>query len=774
MSWIQKTALKLKTELRTNWIFYLIFVLLLILPFLWFSKHLYILGDDDTGLSYYNPLGMLKTALSTWYSLDHIARFEESVGHQIVFSSVLQLIKIVTFNLVNIDQLAFGIIMSFSFFYIVKTLELLHNNKPSLAFYFAGLFFAISPNFIFTEYYYLLPSTFAILLCPAVLYHLLKAYKTRSIRPLFISAVWTFILSRAIITPFFINFFAFLTVFYFLYVFFTDGFKQVLTAAKYLIISVLLITLINSMILVPIIYSSSQKGSSALEDSVINRNEPSYIDNMLSYIQQEVRLNRVNYYLNNIYPEPIINLQGFRSSDFYPAYIDKTYLLMYIITFAMLAGLLFSAQKKKILIPVLLLYITTLLFMSVNILDSFKQFYFFLMTHTPVFNMNRVPSMKFNLPFIFYGSLLLGISLDSLFKKFPKWKNVVFLLCLLALCANSFILITGKLFTQKLPPLDTVRAMDFNKDYKQLTKDFRAYIHDDARLVLFPLGYGFGSFIAGEDPSQYYRSTVTGFKSFTGYDMFGTIRNFDIVLDKDYLTKANDYYFSHNLADFYQLAQDLNIKYVVYTKNLAPLKKFGELVPTSTYNSPDYYSVADTSHVVYENAGYKIYRLKTYNDTSKFTADKKTTDLSFSRVSDFIYLLKVKTDGTDFIKFRESYSSKWNLYQISPNDFNCLEGHNYATSFPNITECAHPMDNITGIKELVSLKKEPYLQTNHFQYGTFANGWKIKSDKDYIYFALVFDGESSLFLGLGVSFGVLLVCIVAYCILGIKKRSTKK
>jgi len=72
--------------MKRNFWFGLICTLLFLIPLLWFRADLYSLGEDDTGLSYFNTKGTLNEALSAWYSSDHIPRFEQFAGHALVFN----------------------------------------------------------------------------------------------------------------------------------------------------------------------------------------------------------------------------------------------------------------------------------------------------------------------------------------------------------------------------------------------------------------------------------------------------------------------------------------------------------------------------------------------------------------------------------------------------------------------------------------------------------------------------------------------------------------
>jgi len=749
--------------------FYLILIVLFIIPFLWFPQNLYLLGEDDTGLSYYNPLGTLKVYLSSWFSGDTIAKLQMS-GGSVIFTSLLYFIKKVTFGKINLQLLAFSLILSASFAFIVRILELLNKNKKSCAYYIAGLFYSLSSYFVVVEYYYLMPSTFIIVLAPILTFYLLKAIKDNSNKPLFIGAIWSLFFSRAIINPVVINFFALLFLFVLFYCYFNYGISKIKNGLFLYFKLVVFIIAINAIIFVPYFYSFLSSTENTVSIAISNR--ASNIDSIIQNLGTEFKINKIKDYFINLYPGAINKLQGWRNHDLYEKYYSKTSPLMYIIVLlTFLSFAIFPKEKRKIILPVLISFITTSLFLFVDIFGIFKSFYIYLMIHLPTFSMNRYPSMKFHIPFVFYYSLIIGICLYYLFQKIgKKYSKICFSGCLMVLLIVNYSFISGAVFTAKLKPIDSVRAMDFNDNYKKLIEDFPAYIRDDAKSLLFPMGYGFGAFIIGQDDSQFYRSTITGFKNFTGYGLFGCLKSLSSFLDKSIESEAKRYYFEYNLQSLFSLAKKLNIKYIIYSKDIDSLRKHKEIIPQSTYNRKDYYSLVDIDKPVYENEGYGVYKIKNYNEISKFTSDDVKTEIYFEKVADFMYLLKIKTSDLDVLKMHEGFSKKWSVYKIKNDDFECQNPTNYAKSYSNIYECEHLNDNLLGNVKLLGMAGLQKYNLPHEKIDNYINGWKINTNDKYEYFAIIMDMQKYYIIGGVVSFIILLL----YIYLILKKRKLEK
>jgi hypothetical protein len=747
-------------SLKNNWLFYLIFIFLFLIPLFWFDKKLFVLGEDDTGLAYYNTIGTLRQAFSAWYSFDHIPRFEQFVGHSFVFNLLLLSIKTLTFNYVNIQQLAYGFILSFSFLFIVKIIELLNSNVKSPFFYIAGLFYCIAPYFFIVEYYYLMPSSYGIVLAPALAYYLLLALKTESKKPLLIGAIWSFFLSRVLPTPAFINFMGFLLIFVIIKTYIDTGYTHIVKTIKYFILFIISIAFINSILVIPSLFSFMEKGTSEIQQTFSDRNRPEYLLNMVSYMESEIKLNRITSYFTNIFPKSIANLQGFRNFDFYPRYINKIFIFAMIITLFTFYGLIYILRdKKRLIFPILFLYLICFLFISVNITESFKNLYTFLMLKTPIFNMNRIPSMKFHISYLFYFSILVGFCLDYLGNKiFKQYKTYLLIVCFLIIFTESYIFITGKFFTEEMAG-NWTKVMDFNIYYKELTRDLGKYVHDDNRMLLFPLGYGYGAFIAGNSKNQTYRATVTGFKSFTGIDLFGNLKVINTVLDESVEYLINGYFYKQNVEDLYTLAKKLNIKYIIYSKDIESLKKFGEIIPSYTYKNVDYLTPVNTSVPVYENNGYVIYKINNYNDISKFSFENKSDQIVFKKIADYMYFAKIKTKSSNILSLHEGYSPNWKTYVLPKNMFDCQKSINYSKNNPQTFECLHMNDNIRGINELIKLLFQPEISYPHNIYNGFENAWKINTNNQYTYVVFIYDGQKYFLLGILFSVMILLLYI---------------
>lgn len=761
-------SIQAKKLFSRDLLFYCIFIGLIILPFFWFSQNLYLLGEDDTGLSYYNPLGTLKAYLSSWCCGDALSKLQMP-GGSAIFTFLLSIIKLITFGKINLQLLAFSFILGISFLFIVRILELLNENRKSYAYYIAGLFYSLSSYFVVVEYYYLMPSTFVVILAPILTFYLLKAIKDNSSKPLFIGAIWSLLLSRAIITPVFINFFALLFLFVQLHCFINYGASKVKIGLFLYLKYVVFIVIINAIIFIPVFYSFITSTESTINIAIGERT--SNIDSTFKGLETEFQINKIKDYFINLYPRDINKLRGWRNYDLYEKYYNKTSPLMYIVVLLTFLGfVIFPKEKRKIILPILISFLITFLFLSVDTFEIFKRFYIYLMIHTPIFNMNRYPSMKFHIPFVFYYSLIIGICLHYLFQKIgKKYSKICFSGCLMVLLIVNYSFISGAVFTEKLRPLNSVRAMDFNDNYKKLIKDFPAYIHDDAKLLLFPMGYGFAAFITGQNDSQFYRSTVTGFKNFTGYDLFGCLKVIASSLDESIFSEVNKYYFKYNLQSLFSLVKKLDIKYIVYSKDTNSLKKYGEIIPQYTYDSKGYYDPVKDSPI-YENKGYSVYKIKNYDEISKFTSDDIKTEIYFEKVADFMYLLKIKTSDLDILKMHEGYSAKWSIYKIKEEDFKCQNPINYAKSYPNIYECGHLNDNLFGNVKLIEMAGLQKYNLPHKKINNYINGWDINTKKEYEYFAIIMDEQKKYVIGGIISF----IIFFLYVYLIVKKRKLDK
>lgn len=758
----------IRSDNYTFW-FGLILILLFIIPFFWFKHSLYILGDDDTGLSYYNPLGSLKQFSSLWFSRDNLGSFNPIAGGELPFALVLFVIKKCFLGL-NSQMVMFGLILSGSFYFVVKTLEMF-TQKKSFAFLLAGLFYALSPYFMVIEYYYLMPSTYMVLLAPLIAYYLFKSIEEKNNTPLIIASLWTLLFNRALTTPAFINFMVFLYLFVIVRYLFNRSKNSVQLSIKETTISYiklfLFVLIANAIIVLPIIAAHFFADSNALSDAVIDRTGQS--NGMVASLSIEFGTKKAAAFLANFFPADLSMAQGFRDYPIYEKYLSAVMPLMYSFLFFALIGFRFIKQKQKVFLPIFILFILSFAFVSVDVVPFFKYVLILLIKYTPFFNMNRFPSMKFHVCYVYFYALMIGLLISFVLEKYPKLIRIVFSVCLLSIIVVSSGLLTGKIFTSKLS--GTMRVLDFNEDYKKMVVDFPSVIKDDSNLLLFPLGYGYGSFIAGQDSTQLYRSTITGFKTFTGDNLLGNLKVISSLNDKSIEKKVESYFYSNNVNDLYSLAQKLDIKYIIYTKKLLDLSKNSEIIPKNTFKNKDYYEPVNKNSAVYENEGYLIYKINNYDDISKFSFDKQQSEISFEKISDFMYTAKIKTnDGPDILRFNEHFSNLWQMYRISQSSYNCVDPKNYSFNNSNVLECRHANNNLTGNARLMSLRGEEKTGWNHSISNDYANSWTVDTGDEYYYIAIIMKGQTYLIIGSIVSIFFVLCSLSVLTIDKIKRK----
>lgn len=239
-------------------------LLLFILPFFWYHGGNLLLGEDDVGLIYLDPINNIKTmvGISTWWSSGNIAVYNPLVIYEIPFALFLTIIRFLTFGLVNLQQFAFGLILSLSFIFIVNLMQFFTKQKSS-AFFIAGLFYSLSPSFFVMEYFYLMPSTFNIALYPILSYFFLKGYETHKNRYYLIGSIFTFIFARSFFNPpYGVAFFSLSLIF--LVVYNQIKKRKFIYLLREIIKNIFFIILINAFLFIQIIYSLFLKNNAIL------------------------------------------------------------------------------------------------------------------------------------------------------------------------------------------------------------------------------------------------------------------------------------------------------------------------------------------------------------------------------------------------------------------------------------------------------------------------------------------------------------------------------
>lgn len=750
--------------------FKVIFFTLLIAPQFWFSHNLYLLGDDDTGLSYLNPVGAVKQFSSIWYSADSIASAGPLVGSEFVFSVVLAVLRIITLGLVNIQQLALGIILAASFYYSVRLLRIMSSNT-SPVYYIAGLFYSLSTYFVLTEYYYLLPSTYVIILAPLFAYSLLKAIQERSIRPLLVSAIWGAVLSRAILTPVFINYLLFLGIFALLLGYCNGGVRLLARSVVTFFKMGLLLVLINAILLLPIVSLVFINRSNNSLTTDIQYRGSNLISTTKEFEFSEINKSKVSDVLLNIFPESISQQQGFGNHYLYQKYYSGRQNIIILLVILACCGLLFLSRRERILIlSVVTMVIVSFIFLTVDTVPVFKQVYIYFINHLPLFSMNRYPSLKFHIPFVLFYSLFVGMGLQSLYTRVPqRVGSILLLLCGLSVWFVGHPLLSGKIMYDPNDKEHHTRSLALNADYNQLVRQLPKIIHEDTSFLLFPIGYGYGSFIQGSNDQEVYRSTITGFKNATGYDLFGNLKVINTPLDPSVQERANKYFYEHDVASLWSLAEELNIRYIIYAKQTDWLNRYSEIIPQDTYASENYYAPVDTTMPVYENQGYVVYKMKNAEQISRFTVGQSTTDVQFIKDADYLYRLRITTDSTDNLVMHSGFSQGWRLVPIAKEEYYCSQISSSAAQTASVKECDDRPNNISAFTSVWSYFGRRELSANHRSNDGFTNAWTINTNKAEQYYAVVFDSQYIFIFGGTVSFLVLIVYVI---LLFVKRKST--
>ncbi len=736
-------------------------LVLFLLPLFWFPRNLNMLGDDDTGLMYLNPVGALHQFSSVWYSADSVPTAGPLVGSEFMFSLALFGLRVVTFGLINIQQLTLGALLATSFYFTVRLVRYL-GNADSPAHLLAGLVYATSSYFVLTEYYFLLPSTFVIMLAPLFTYSLVRAIRERSIRSLLVSAIWSFVLSRALIAPVFINFMFFLGLFAVLYGYVTGGIRRVLRAIGMYVILVACIALINAILLVPAVHVLFVDSTNNMITADLQSRGGDTGGTVKDLAFSDFQKQKVSDVLMNTFPEEISRQQGFVNHNLYEKFYNNRQYLMLVVLGLSLSGFLFFSRSERLLvIPVLVAFIVTFLFLTVDAIPLFKHLYLFLINNVPVFSMNRYPSLKFHVPYVLLYSVIVGIGLQALFSRVSRRVGHSLLaLCALLIIVVAFPLLTGRVFYDPEDRGYNFRVLALNQNYNQMVRELPAIVDEDTSFLLFPLGYGYGSFLQGSDDQQVYRSTITGFKNATGKNLLGNLKVINTPLDPSVQERARRYYFEHDVASLWSLAAQLNIRYIIYTKQTDWLERYSEVMPEHTYASADYYSPVDRTQPVYENAGYAVYKIKNANRISRFSVGRDDSRLAFNKEADYLYRLRVNTNGPDTIVMHTGFSKQWRLVRISEKEFFCSQTSNNAAQQKTIKECVNESSNITALKTIWRFLGRQEALADHQKVDGFANAWTINTDGQDQYYALVFDGQYIYLIGGIISFGVLWLYVV--------------
>ena len=709
---------------KKHWLVFLISLFLFMLPFFWLKTGEMDLGGDNNRLLFYDPITYLRS--TNLYSV-HTAGMGmvDSLYTEIPYVGLIALLKFFisspTFAISFVNGLKLAV--SFITIYLIvcefiKKIYSENSKNISIAAMLAGIFYVVSLGSIHvsSEWGTALFTHNQVFVNPLIFYLIFKFILTNTYKYLCIALLISFIFSPNFSYGSAPPFFAFYPLAFLFLIIYVKFFLKNPIPWKGICIGFLLFLGVQAFHLlsqVPSFFDSSSDISLRVFDK--------------SAVQRE----GINYFTavssNGM---AILNLL-LPSGNIFLRWISFIFPMVIIIGFIL--------NKKKEFLFVSLFFLLTFFLVSANITQIGFEFYKSLF-YMPAFSMFRVFFIKWMYVFLFFYSILFGLSAYNILLKLKFSYGKLFFLSVFAL-----LVITGiPLFLGKPVNSNIVRGSDNVKSILKMdprfeqTLQFIRSLPDDGKFLVMPLTDFSSQVIYGKDGGAYagtpVLSRLTHKYGFYGYRDFRWRPSDPVLYAEDILKNSREKNYDRLLRIF----TTLNIRYIFHNADPNIYEaKFSDGGPWYYYikNSLPNTQQGYTDFIrqfpvrqIYKNGHYVIYEIDkvAYNPTI-FIPDGiyESDKLSFDK------------NRVHSVFIDSSTCSKKELKRLCKDDYKpSLESVNFRMINPTLYEVAvrqkDPADTMLlvmqhafhkGWKLIVDGKE--ISKNRHIRVNGYANGWLL-------------------------------------------------
>ena len=760
---------------KKHWLVFLISLFLFMLPFFWLKPGEMDLGGDNNRLLFYDPITYLRS--TNLYSV-HTAGMGmvDSLYTEIPYVGLIALLKFFisspTFAISFVNGLKLAV--SFITIYLIvcefiKKIYSENSKNISIAAMLAGIFYVVSLGSIHvsSEWGTALVVHNQIFLNPLIFYLLFKFILTNTYKYLWIALLISFIFAPNFSYGASPAFFAFYPLAFLFLIIYVKFFLKNQIPWKGICIGFVLFLGIQSFHLLSQVSIFLDSGSDI---------------NVRLFDKSMAQQEGINYFIavssNGM---AILNLL-LPSENIFFRWISFVSPLTIIIGFIL--------NKKKEFLFIFLFFLFTFFLVSANITQIGLEFYKSLF-YIPAFSMFRVFFIKWMYVFLFFYSILFGLSAyNILFKLKSSYAKLFYLSVFTLLVVTGIPLFLGKPVNSNIVRgSDNVKStLKMDPRFEQ-TLQFIRSLPDDGKFLLMPLTDFSSQVIYGKDGGAYAGTPVlshlTQKYGFYGYRDFrwrlsDPVRYAEDIMkysrEKDYdrllsiFTTLNIRYILHNAdPNIYEAKFSDGGPWYYYMKNSLPntqqgYKDFIQHFPVS---------------LIYKNGPYNIYELdkSAYNPTI-FIPDGIYQDnkLSFDQ------------DKTRAVFIDSSTCNKDELKKLCKGEYKQPSVNvNFGMINPTLYEVAvrqnEPADTMLlviqhtfhrGWKLAIDGKNVP--ESQHISVNGYANAWfltkKDLPDKESYTFLIKLDPQKYFWYGSYIT-GVSLITVIGLLIYTLINKRNK-
>jgi hypothetical protein len=681
-------------------------VFLLLIPFIFWGPST-IVGGDDGRLYYLYPLEYFTNFANTIISNNSLGALGQYFPQMYIFGfvGILSGINILTFNVINIQSISLGLVLSGGFLGLYKLIGIwvssikLENIGVKVL---GSLLYVFSTFSFITVWNSLLFAVYLVLIMPWVFYFILKSIQTDRV----IYIVWaSLILSIFSISILSIAWFIAIIITIIPILILQFIYKPKITIKMGAIFIGLLI-LLNAYWGFHLINSIVTKNNDSGElSSTVNSDE--FKEQNIKTIKAVSDNNELIYPIFNLFHYNIQKDFNWTTLSTYENWHKKTFYFQGALILIVILG--FIAKKSnetKTLIPIrnviFISWLVILWLFTVNIGNWGTDLFLYFNQYIPGFTLFRNMFDKFALALAFIYALLVSISLAILYKSNIN-RYLVHSLAIVAIMAtiiNAIPFIKGDYYKNPIWTTENIypRLNSFNDDFLSLTNYIEDIDTNGGRFLWTPLNKAGYVITQDKDISNYYYAGISPIQVLSKQqDYAGTISfgKFD--------TDIQTYLREDKHIELMELLQKMNVQYIIVNNDI-PLELQKSYL-YSTKNEGDLFTQQNNREYLDVLLGEKIKDFGNKYSLYRINPSYLSEKISVNNTSD------------KFISDRDIIFKKNNAteYEIAINK---IENKNYYVSF---------LDPFQSGWELIEVNTK-YKIKQHKQILEYANQWEISSE----------------------------------------------
>jgi len=713
--------------------------LFLALPYYLFNGKLFI-GGDDSRLFYSYPYEFLKNVV--YFSWINVSTVGTSGSQQFLlpFVVIWSTVKYFINNPVILSYFAFSLPLLFGFIFFQKFVKTLFSlkNEFDIEVYVGSLFYILSPILIIDQLFIFLIAVWLLWVIPTLGYLYLRYLETSNFRYVFLSMIFSFVLSFTFFTmPWLFGFLLPLCIGLFVLTFIHSK-KEILKFIKLSVVYFSCLVVTHSFWIFGFIAPYFTRDENSIALKFVSKG---FLDTFTPTILSTAK-GFINYPLLNLFQRQIAFDFAWKLKDDFLRLYDKTFILNSLFIIILGIGVFnykkyLNKQNRRTYLLVFFSFLISLYFFVVNI-GPLKGL-FLLLGKLPGFVMFRNFYDKFAPGYVILYSILITISLILFKKRYPRLESKM-LYVFAAIIILNFSVVKSTVNSPLWTTENVHKTITLPPEYLDFMNTIKFTIPSTNTILSIPFGTSTYTVIKDAESSNVYVGIspvkiFSGVNDISGYLSFNFTYEANIV---DLLIRDRKY------KELNTILYNHAINYVLVTKNVPTQVLKSWIFEKHILEKQDdefLKSITDKKIITSTQGNYELYTTKRHNSILE------SKNLLYKKINSVKYIANISNivDSQSF-KFNDSYHAGWKIYLQKTQDSSLCDVSTVVNT--TVNECKEDF-KFFDMHEMSYLWKKPAFSSSHVATDASTNEWTIdpnfiKNNFSKDYYSVNSDGSINI------------------------------